>query len=226
MQRESLEITLREEAGRGASRRLRASGTVPAVVYGTGVSSTKISVNDHRLEEVLHHGANILLDLTGPDALSGKLVLIKDCQRDSVSQRLLHCDFYAVDLEKPILVGIPIRLEGRPHGVEMGGVLEPLIRDLEVSCLPLAIPDSINVDVSELDIGGSVHVRDLVLPEDVDPQVDPSDTVVHVIAPRVEEEETPEEEEALAEGEAPPAEDGEAAAGEGEAPAAAKSDSD
>ncbi len=219
MRRESLEISLRESQGRGPARRLRAAGSIPAVVYGSGVASTMIVVNDLRLEEVLHHGANILLDLAGPKELNGKLVLIKDCQRDSVSQRLVHCDFFAVDLKQPIQVGIPIHLEGRPQGVEMGGVLEPLIRDLEVICLPLEIPDSIELDVSALDIGGAIHVRDLSIPEGVEVQVDLSSTVVHVIAPRVEEE--PEAEE-VPEGEVPPTE--EAAASE--EPAEEKSDSD
>ena len=223
MQRESLEISLRDATGKGPARRLRAIGRVPAVVYGSGVTSTKITVDGHRLEEVLHHGANILLDLAGPEELAGKLVLIKDCHRDSVSQRLVHCDFFSVDLAKPIHIGIPIRLEGRPAGVEMGGVLEPLIRDLAVTCLPLAIPDSIELDVHALEIGGAIHVRDLVLPEGVETEVDLSDTGVHVIAPRVEEEEAPEEEEPV-EGEAPLAE-GEAAPDATEAPAEAKSDS-
>ena len=221
MRRESLDISLRDSHGKGPARRLRAEGRVPAVVYGSGVNSTMISVDSLRLEEVLHHGANILLDLAGPKELSGKLVLIKDCARDSVSQRLVHCDFFAVDLKQPIQVAIPIHLEGRPQGVEMGGVLEPLIRDLDVICLPLEIPDSIELDVSELDIGGAVHVRDLAVPEGVEVQVDLSSTVVHVIAPRIEEEETPEAEE-LPEGEAPPTEEGAAP----EEPAEAKSGSD
>ena len=210
MQRESLEVSLRESTGRGAARRLRAAGNVPAVVYGSEVNSTNIVVDGHRLEEVLHHGANILLDLSGPKELTGKLVLIKECQRDSVSQRLVHCDFLSVDLNKPIQVGIPVRLQGRPAGVEMGGVLEPLIRDLEVTCLPLVIPDAIEVDVSALEIGGAIHVSELTIPEGVEVQVDASATVVHVVAPRIEEEPEPEEDE-LAEGEAAPTEGGDSA---------------
>jgi large subunit ribosomal protein L25 len=165
---------------------------------------------------VLSIGVNSLIDLTGIKAFQGKVVLIKDYQRDSVSQKLLHCDFCAVDPRRPLTVSVPLHFVGKAPGVEEGGVQEPLLRELEVSCLPTSIPDGIDVNVESLGIGDSVHVKDLELPEAVEVLVDPEVSVVHVVAPRLEvtveeePEEVPEGEEAEAEGEKP----------EGEKPAA------
>ncbi len=209
MQRLALEVSAREGSGKGVARKLRASGLVPAIVYGTGLEPVKVQVPARALEGAAEAGANALIELEGVKQLKGKLVLIKESQRDPVSRRMLHCDFYAVDLKRKIHVAVPLRFEGRPIGVEMGGVLEPLLRELEVSCLPLSIPDSIACDVSELQVGSSLRVSDLVLPEEVELLVDESLPVVHVVAPRVEEEEVAAEEEAEAAAEGAP--EGEAA---------------
>jgi large subunit ribosomal protein L25 len=152
---------------------------------------------------VVSTGANALIDLKGIRGVKGKLVLVKECQRDPVSRQILHCDFCAVDPKRRINVSVPLHFVGKPPGVEEGGVLEPLFRELEVACLPLAIPESIDVNVEALNIGDSVYVRELDLPADVELQVDAELPVVHVAAPRLEvveaAEEAPEE---AAEGEA------------------------
>ena len=217
MQRLALEVSLRDDTGKGPARRLRARGRVPGIVYGFGVDPLQVDVEARPLERAMEVGSNALIDLSGADGLAGKLFLIKEAQRDPLSRRILHCDFYSVDTRRRIHVDVPVRLEGRPVGVEMGGVLEPLLREVEVACLPLAIPDEIPLDVSALEIGDALHVSDLVVPEGVEIQVEDSVSVVHVIAPRVEEEAVAEEEAAeLAEGEeaAPPAEGEEAPAPE------------
>jgi large subunit ribosomal protein L25 len=199
MQRLQLDVSIREGRGKGTARKLRAGGTVPAVLYGAKLETTKVSVDGHTLERIVATGANTLLDLQGPKAVKGKLVLIKDVQRDPLSQRLLHCDLFAVDTRKRIDVQVPVHLEGKAKGVELGGVLESPLREVEVSCLPLTIPDAFTVDVSGLDIGEAIRVDQIAIPEGVDVRTDPSQVVVQVVAPRVEAVEAPAEEAAEAE---------------------------
>lgn len=194
MDRQALQVSPREAGGKGAARKLRAAGQVPAVLYGSGIDPVVLAVDSRLLDDVLHAGANAVLDLTGPKDLKGKLALVKAVQRDPVSRRVLHCDLYAVDIRKKVTVSVALHYDGKPSGVESGGVLEPILRDLEVECLPLEIPDSISVDVSALDIGDSVHVRDIVVPASVEVLSDPDATAIHVVAPRVEEEPVVEEE--------------------------------
>jgi large subunit ribosomal protein L25 len=198
MERLELEVEAREGRGKGPGRRLRAKGFVPAVVYGAGSEAIALAVSDHALEKAVHGGANRLFDLKGIAAVKGKLVLVKELQRDPLSRRLVHCDFYTVDTTKKLEVQIPLHLTGKPVGIDQGGVLEPLMREIQVSCLPLSIPSSLTLDVSALNIGDALHARDIALPEGVELVTDPSVTVVHVIAPRVEEEPKPVDEAAAA----------------------------
>lgn len=212
MQRVELEVTSRDATGKGAMRRLRADGAVPAVVYGSGSQPLVLRVEARALDRVVRQGANQLIDLKGVG--KARLVLLKELQRDPVSQDLVHADFYEVDTKKTIHVAVPVHLEGKPHGVEMGGVLEPLAREVDVECLPLVIPEFFTLDVSELDIGDALHASDLVIPDGVELLEEPTLTIVHVIAPRVVEEEEAEEgeaAEALEGAEAPAAAEGEAA---------------
>lgn len=193
MQRLELEVSVREAAGRSALRKLRVQGAVPAVLYGAGVEALSLVIDGRSLERVLRTGANTLLDLRGPKEVKGKLALLKEVQRDPVSQHLLHCDVYAVDAEKKLHVSVPFHFDGRPRGVEQqGGIFETPAMELEVSCLPFSIPDKISIDVSNLEIGDTIHLRDIELPEDVEALVDGSLTVAQVSAPRVEEVAEPE----------------------------------
>ncbi|MCE2391293.1 MAG: 50S ribosomal protein L25 [Proteobacteria bacterium] len=189
MQRVRLDVSERTQRGKGVARKLRAEGRIPAVMYGSGVPTLPLAVNAQELDKIEQGGTNALLDLSGPEAVAGKIVLLKDLQRDPVKRVPLHCDFYVIDPKKEITVYVQIHLQGRPVGVELGGVLEPQLRDLEISCLPLGIPDSIDVDVSSLDIGDAIRVSDLDLPEGVSTTAEPERSVAHVIAARVIEEE-------------------------------------
>ncbi len=209
MQRQTLEAAARPDSGKGAARRLRATGWVPGIAYGAGVEALQIQVRARPLMKALESGGATLLALSGVLPLDGRLCLVKELQRDPATRAPLHCDFYAVDLTRKIEVSIPLHVEGKAPGVVAGGVLEPMIRELPVKCLPLAIPDRIDVDVSALQIGDSIRVGDLRLPEGVETELDPTTGVVHVIVPRAEVEAAPAAEEAPAEGEAA------AAAGEG-----------
>lgn len=211
MERLKLEVSLREATGKGTARKLRAAGVVPAVFYGHGMESVALQIKALLLERAIHGGANALIDLEGPKQVKNKPVLIKDLQRNPATRKLLHCDLFAVDLKEKLTIDVPIHYIGRARGVvEQGGVLETLTRQLQVSCMPLAIPESFEIDVSELEIGDSIYVRDVTLPEGVEGSTDPDAPIVHVVTPRVEEEvkeeeeETPEVAEGVPEGETPP----------------------
>ncbi len=196
MERLKLEVSLREGSGKGVARKLRAAGHVPAVFYGRGIEPVHLQIDVVPLERVVHGGANALIDLEGPKQVAKKPVLIKELQRDPATRKLLHCDLFAVDLSEKLAVDVPIHYVGRPRGVvEQGGVLEPLLRELQVTCMPLAIPDSVEVDVSSLGIHETIHIRDIQLPADVEAIGDPDRSIVHVVPPRVEEEPKEEEEE-------------------------------
>ncbi len=183
---------------------------MPAILYGAGSDSVSLEVNARKLAAVLRQGTNQIIDLKGPRGFNNRLVLLKETQVHPVSQRILHCDFYTVDTSKRIEVQVPIHVEGKAKGVELGGILELVLREVEVTCLPLSIPESLRIDVSELEVGDARHVSDLAPPADVEIVTDLAQTLIHVVAPRVEAEEA-EEEAAEVEGEAPT---------EGEAPKA------
>jgi large subunit ribosomal protein L25 len=214
-----LAIELRTQKGKGAARKLRARGRIPGVFYSGAAVAVPVELDPHSLEDVFSTsaaGMNTLIDLAGGGDLHGKLVLVKDVQRDPVRGTLLHADFYGVDVKKAIQVKVPIRLTGVPVGVALhDGILDHALRELELSCLPQAIPQEVVADVSALDIGNSLHVRDLTLPEGVELESDPDLPVVSVVPPRVEEEAAPAEE-VLVEGEAAAAAAGAGAEGAGE----------
>ena len=209
MAENALVAEVRDATGKGVARKLRAAGRIPAVVYGKGVESKAISIDPSALQRVLQSGGagmNTLIELSVDGTT--RTVLVKELQREPVRGRPIHTDFYLVDLEKKVEVSVPIHLVGRPQGVELGGILDHPLREIELECLPLAIPESVSVDVSELDVGQSVHVRDLELPEGSSVRTDVNLAVASVIAPVVVEEPVAEEaeegeegEEAIAEGE-------------------------
>lgn len=196
----------RDATGKGVARRLRAAGRIPAVVYGRGVESKAVSIDPSALLRLLQSsgaGINTLVELRLDGA--ARTVLVKELQRDPVRGRPLHADFYLIELDKTVEVSVPIRLVGKAAGVEFGGILDHPLREIELECLPRAIPESVEVDVSALGVGDSIHVRDLVLPEGVQVRTDADQAVASVIAPSVVEEpvaaKAVEAEEGVAEGE-------------------------
>jgi large subunit ribosomal protein L25 len=216
-------VSPRSGAGKGVARRLRAGGRIPGVCYGREIPAASISLDARALERLIstsEAGVNTLIGLSveGGGAYDGRQVLIKELQRDPVTGRLLHADFYAVDLTQVVKVSVPIHVRGMPEGVKMGGILDQSLRELELECLPQAIPTEILVDVSALVIGQSLHVRDLDLPADVELVSDPDLSVVSVMVPAAEEVAAPEAAEvAVGEEAAEGAEPGAAPAGAEEA---------
>lgn len=217
MSQNELAAEPRSATGKGAARKLRATGRIPAVIYGRAMQTRQVSVDPQDLDKLLHStgaGLNTLIDLQLEGA--EQQVLLKALQRDPVHGAFLHADFYQVDLSQAVVVSVPLRVVGRAPGVELGeGILDLPLREIEIACLPTAIPDHIEADVSELQIGQSLHVSELHLPEGAELRSDPALAVALVAAPKVEEEAEAEGE--APEGEAAPAEPAEA---EAKAPAA------
>jgi large subunit ribosomal protein L25 len=210
MAENALAVESRSATGKGVARKLRATGRIPGIFYGGGSEPLPVQVEAHalvRLLETSSAGMNTLIDLKG-GGLDGKVVLVKELQRDPVNGAALHADFYAVDVDRLVTVSVPVHLEGTAVGVKMGGIVDHALREVELECLPRAIPEELRIDVTPLEMGDSLHVRDLPLPEGVELLTDGDLPVVSVVAPRVEEEEAPTEEEAeAAEGAAPEAAD-------------------
>lgn len=209
----ALGVELRESQGKGVARKLRAVGRIPGICYRRNAESISISLDPKRLDRLLRKassGINTLIDLqvAGGGDFDGRQVLVKEIQRHPISGVYLHADLYAVDLMQTIHVSIPVHFKGSAIGVTLGGgILDHATRELDVECLPNAIPEEFAVDVSALEIGDSIHVRDLVVPAGVEILNDPDVSIVSVVAPAISEEAAPaEEEEAAApEGAAAPA---------------------
>jgi len=212
-----LKTKVRKTVGNGPARVLRREGAIPAILYGPDTESIMLSIPTKALELIIK-SANIgqlLLNLTiEGDESATKTAMIRELQTHPVSGNPIHVDFYEVDMDRKIIVSIPIVTTGKSKGVELGGVLQLVRRELEVLCLPNEIPESIEVDVGDLDIGDSLHVDEIELGENVElTTAHVNFTVITVLAPSLEEEE--EEEEDLEEGEegeeGAEAKDGEAA---------------
>jgi large subunit ribosomal protein L25 len=212
----------RAETGKNENRRLRQSGLIPGVVYGSAKKPVPVAVSPKEIGAILRSktGDSTLFDLD----LDGtrRKVILKEYQVEPIKGKLLHADFYEVALDKAIEVRVHIELAGTPVGVKtQGGVLEWLQREVEVSCLPTDIPEKITVDISNLELGKHLRVQDLPVPPKVEIVTDSDVVVVHVVMPRAEEEKPAAEVEAAAAG-APAAEPEVIKKGkaEGEAPAA------
>ena len=186
-----LSASARDNGGKGVARKLRSEGRVPAVVYGHGREPQPLSINTRELERLLDRIAAestvIDLDIDG----KGSRTLIRDIQRHPFKRQILHVDFQELVAGEKITVRLPIVLVGIPDGVRMdGGVLDQTMRELEVEVDPSHIPNHVELDVTKLTIGSSVHVRDIPLPEGVEVLEDEDASVCVVSAPRAAVEET------------------------------------
>jgi large subunit ribosomal protein L25 len=185
----TLEVSRRERTGKEVARKLRASGRVPAVVYGGHRDPVAIEVDRKSISELVQkseHGVRsiFLLKMAGTD--QQRHAMIKDIQIDPVSRKMTHIDFVRVMMDEVVRVSIPVHLNGTPIGVKEGGLLDFQVRELHVECLPNAIPDTIEVDVSELGHHDYLRVSDLKAPEGVKVLDDPDRVVVGVTHAKVE----------------------------------------
>jgi large subunit ribosomal protein L25 len=187
----TLQAEKREGRGKNEARRLRASGKIPAVVYGTDKDkATEIAVDPRVLLRILHSesGVNTLIGLEGAGLAMGGKVLVKEYQVDPIDHRLLHADFYAVAMDKTLEVTVPIVLKGEPKGVkQQGGIVDFVNREIEVECLPADIPEHIDVDITELMLHQGIRVRDLPRSDRWSPVSDAEMMIVHVVTVKAEE---------------------------------------
>ncbi|MFY9944158.1 MAG: 50S ribosomal protein L25 [Desulfobacterales bacterium] len=179
--------SVRTRKGNGAARVLRAQGRVPAVLYGPKAEPVTLSVDTKDLETVLKQGAagQLLLNLIVENGETfNRPAMIKEVQRKPLSREFLHVDFYEIDMHRKIVVPIPVATTGKCKGVEAGGTLQIIRRELEVLCLPTQIPATIDIDITDLDMGESIHVEDIPLAGDLEVPHDVNFTVVTVLSPK------------------------------------------
>ena len=193
----TLAAIMRTGRGKNDARRLRQAGQLPAVLYGgESREGLPVTVDPEELLRIFYSesGVNTLIGLTVDGGKASK-VLVKEFQVDPITNALLHVDFYKLRLDKAITVTVPVSLSGEPAGVkQQGGLLDFVQREVQVECMPTEIPEHLAVDVSELMIGDGIRLRDLLTDVKWVPVSDPGTLLVHVISPKVEEEETPEDE--------------------------------
>jgi len=215
----NLNVESRTTVGKGPARALRREGKIPAVLYGPKSEPVMLTVNSRALETVLKKGPGgqslMRLKIENGDQTQ-RTVMLKELQVHPLSREMIHADFYEIDMNRKIRVNVPVITSGKSIGVEMGGLLQIIRRELEVLCLPMEIPESIEINTTDLDIGDSVHVEEVVLPEGVEIPAEVNFTVVTVLSPKKEvveevvEEELEEGEEGVEAEAAEPAEEGEA----------------
>ena len=220
---ETIELSVepREHTGKGSVRGIRRQGKVPGVLYGAKRETVSVTVDAKEFEtKVGNIEGTHLIRLTSPVGdLGGRLVLVKEVQRHPVSRALLHTDLYEVDVTAKLKLRVPLHFVGRAEGVELGGILQPIRREIEVLCLPTEIPDFIENDVSHLGIHEAVHISDLKPPAGTEIPYDSDEALVTVLPPVVEEVKVAPEAEAAEAAAAPAAAPAEA--GKPEAPKAA-----
>ena len=207
METVNLTAQARTKIGGLHSKRLRKEDLIPAVVYGQGIKPVSIQVVRGELEHALHTGAgeNVLINLQIDDpSIANQTVILKEVQHDHVHDFITHVDFMAISLTEKVQVKVHLHLKGEAQGVKDGGILDMIHHVVEVECLPTAIPERITINVTDLKIGDSIHVSDLVLPEGVECLEEPETSLIVLLAPRAEEEEGSAE--ALLEGETASAE--------------------
>jgi|WetSurMetagenome_2_1015567.scaffolds.fasta_scaffold211469_2 large subunit ribosomal protein L25 len=175
--------TVRPGSGKGSARQTRFGGKTPGVLYGGGEPTLAISLETKSFEYLVRkHGSSAFvldLKLDGHEDRDLKAI-IKELQRDPVTSRIIHVDLQHISMTQLIEVHVPVHLIGTPAGVKEGGILEQLLREIEVSCRASQIPEHVDFEVSHLQKGNSVHVRDLVLPEEIK-VITPADRVVATI---------------------------------------------
>jgi len=188
----SLAATTRSETGKGAARALRREGKVPAVIYGHARQPQSLALDTRELDRLL---GRISAENTVVEVALGAgrpmRTLIREIQRHPVKRHVVHVDFQELVAGEKVIVKVPLVLVGTPQGVRDGGVMDQVLRDLTIEVDPSNMPNHVDVDVSELTIGHSIHVGELTLPAGVEVQDDEDATVVVIAAPKAAVEETP-----------------------------------
>jgi len=195
-----LQAERRYDTGKGVSRKLRNSGMIPGVLYGSGIEPCSLTVKLEDLSDVIRQygGTNVLVEL---EVLKGEksethLAMIKEVQRHPFKDKVLHVDFMKVERFEEVTTKVPIMISGdeQSRGIRAGGTLQHILWEVEVECLPSDIPDHLIADIEKLAVGEHLSVRDLIVPPGVKVLTDPDDVVLTILAPRVAVAVAPEEE--------------------------------
>jgi len=181
MNMNELNVELRSKTGKNVSRQLRSAGKIPGIVYGKGFDSTSVSINQRELLKTLEGSENSLITLKGDAPVNGAVVIVAKVLRDALKGTLRHIDLHKVNMDEKVKVEVKIRLKGTAKGVKDGGLLEFVKHTVEIECLPALIPAHLDVDVTELTIGHSIHVSDIQLPSNVKMIDDPKTPIVSII---------------------------------------------
>ena len=179
---QTLKAEERARTGSGVLKQMRREGYIPSVVYGGGTENKNVKVHAKTLRDMLHHAASdsilVNLDLEGSGT---QLAFLQDVQHNALSGEIVHVDFLAVNENSSITANIPLELVGDAAGVKAGGLLEQLLYSLEISCLPKDLPESIEADVTALQVGAALHIGEIAFPEGVAPSLN-DDVVVALVA--------------------------------------------
>jgi len=193
MEKLVFDSAVRGPLSKGEMKKMRASGQIPAVLYGDK-ENIQLLLDLKKFKALLHKaGRNAIINMNISDGSSrkSKTVLLKEFQRDPVSREIIHVDLFQLSMGKKIEVSIPIVLSGEAPGIKEGGVLTHIIRELKVKCLPTAIPDKISVDISNLQMGGAIAVKDLAISDDIEILMQSNQIVANVVKPTILEEVVP-----------------------------------
>jgi large subunit ribosomal protein L25 len=185
--RSVLKVVPRDNAGKGVARTLRRAGFVPGVIYGEGFETLSVSIETKAVEQIWRQaGSHEILKLEVEGQKSGFEAIIKELQIDPMSRRAIHIDMLRIRADKFLEVKIPLIFQGTPKGVkEFGGILQFGFREMGISCLPKDLPESIVIDVSEMMIHDSIHIKDIALPTGVTVSLNPEEVVATVLPPAV-----------------------------------------
>ncbi len=188
---ETLEIhaDAREKKKKRDAKRLLRGGKIPGILYGPKMQSVALEFDKGEFSNRIAglEGSHLVRLKSATASLADKVALVKEMQYHPISGDVIHADLYEVDLTAKITVHVPLHFVGKAAGVVRGGILQPIVREVEVECLPLDIPEFFNVDVSALDIGDSVHIEDVTMPEGVTVIAESNFALVAVVPPTVEE---------------------------------------
>ena len=188
MERYNLSVEVREDTGKGVARSLRRSGLVPAVIYGKSRPSQALTVNPEDLKNKMSGNAIFDLLITEEGEEIKETVMIKEVQKDPIKGELLHIDFHHISMDEKITVNVSLNLIGEAPGVREGGVLQQLLREVEIECLPLDIPEALQLDINKLEMGNSMLVNDLEVPENIEIKTPFDEAIVTIVVPTEEEE--------------------------------------
>ena len=200
MVQSSLRVKPRKRIGKSGAREVRKEGNIPAILYGGGENPVPLVVRPEDLKQALSGsgGINTILELEidGSEPPVKKFSMLQEVQRDPLKDRVIHLDFLEIDMQKIIKVAVPVTTLGRSEGERRGGKLEKLMRAVDIECLPTDIPDSIEIDVNDLEIGDFIDISGLSLGEKTKPLRGEKEKIIQVVGQRLmEDEETEEEQE-------------------------------